>query len=127
MPTIKFFEAKSLVDSKAGKAVVEGDREFELATLNPSFMLSLLSACIGKKVAENASVDRVSVSIEAYVDIDKLLDGSEEIEYIVIRIRAPAPREVVMKGVENCPVLRLIDKSKVKDVIVENAPNTAEG
>ncbi|GBF09462.1 hypothetical protein apy_11870 [Aeropyrum pernix] len=121
MPVIKFFEAKSLVDAEKGKAVVEGGREFELATLNPSFMLSMLSACIGKKVAENAGVDKVSVSIEAYVDVDKLLEGKEEIEHIVVRISAPAPEEDVLKGVENCPVFKLIDKSRVKDVVVEKS------
>lgn len=109
------FEASARV--LEDKALV-GGKEIPLEDLNPTLMMSLIAACLGKKVKEATGSELVEVKIEVYADIDKILDGREEIEYIEVKVRSKGPREEILKGVDSCPVFGLVDRVRIKSVEV---------
>ena len=91
--------------------------------VNLEFILSMAAACIAKKALEESGAESVEVRISVYADIDKILEGDEEIEHIEVEVEGYCkdPRvyeEDLKRGALKCPILKLIE-GKVARIIVE--------
>ena len=121
MPVImKVMEAKAT--ARPDKVNVHG---FELTPdkVNVEFILSVMAACIAKKALEESGAERVEVKISVYADIDKIVEGDEEIEYLEVEIKGYCkdPRiyeEDLERGALKCPILKLIG-GKVSRIMAE--------
>jgi len=84
-----------------------------LSDVNVGLALSWLAACAARKLVEELGVEPVEVRMEAYVDLDKLLDGREEIEYLLLSAVYPASGRVpgedeVLSAALKCPLIGLL-------------------
>jgi hypothetical protein len=113
---IRIGEARSSVDA-AGARVM--GRRLALEEVNVSSALSMLAACMAKKALEAlGGSGRVEVAIHYYADIDKVLDGREEIEYLEIEVVGSGggcSEDALREGVSRCPLYGLL-RERVRGV-----------
>ncbi len=120
MPMImKILEASSSLEEDRVRA---SWLELDLAKVNVELVLSLLGACMARKVKEGTGVGRVKIVVKAYGDIDRILEGEESIEYLEFTVEASCTGGVgvedVRRAAEECPVYGLI-KGYVKKLEVK--------
>ena len=111
---------------RGGEIELPSGSRLSLKDVNVDAVLSWLAACAARKIVEETGVAPLEVRFDAYVDLDKLLDGTEEIEYLVVVAVYAASAEdkkprkdEVLKAVLKCPVIALF-KEKIKGVLIES-------
>ena len=121
MPVIaKVLEA----GASAGRDTVKASGlELALDKVNVELVFSMVAACMAKRALEKAGAESVEVKIDVYADIDKVLEGKEEIEYIEVEVKGlckdpRATSEDLKREATECPVFKLI-KEKVARITSE--------
>lgn len=116
MPVVRIGEARAEAGPEGARA---SGRLIPLSEVNVESALSAMAACMAKKALESVASGRVEVAIHYYADIDKILEGREEIEYVEVEVVGSGggcSEEKLRSGVESCPLFSLIE-AKVKKVI----------
>jgi len=111
MPVImRLVEGSARIEG--GKARVGGAGiELPKEDVNVELVLSAVAACIARRVSEAAGSSRVEVYVSAYGDLDKVLEGKEEIEYLEVVVKGvcgDGGEEALRRGVEACPIYGLL-------------------
>ncbi len=119
-----------IIRGASGSARLEGDRlavagsyRLPLSEVNVDLVLSWLAACAARKIVEETGSRPLEVRVDAYADLDKLLEGVEEIEYLLVvavypeDAKAPSGEEV-LGAVLKCPIVSLF-REKIKGALVE--------
>lgn len=94
------------------------ERKLSLDEVNVESIMELLAACACKMIAKETECKEASVRVKVYSDLDKLVMGKEEIEYLEIEVRVPygcMDREEARRVVEKCPIIPLL-REKIKDI-----------
>ncbi len=110
---------------RGGEIELSNGSRLSFNDVNVDTVLSWLAACAARKIVEETGIAPFEVRFDAYVDLDKLLDGKEEIEHLlVVAVYAAGveerPREdEVLKAVLKCPVIALF-REKIKGVLIES-------
>ncbi len=121
MPVIR--GASGFTKLEDNKLVIADSYRLPLGEVNVDLVLSWLAACAARKIIEETGFRPLEVRIDAYADIDKLLEGAEEIEYLLVvavypkGVEAPSGEEV-LKAVFKCPVVSLF-REKIKGALIE--------
>ncbi len=115
----KVLEARASVGE--GKARLAG-LELDPERINVEFILSAMAACAAKKVKEATGASVVEVAVKVYADVEKLLEGEEEIDHfrmeVALRgVEAKASSAVARKAVFECPIVKIV-KDKIREVVV---------
>ncbi|MCE4610617.1 MAG: hypothetical protein F7B17_01435 [Desulfurococcales archaeon] len=87
--------------------------------VNVELVFSIVAACMAKKALEKSGAESVEVKISVYADIDKILEGKEEIEYLEVEVKGLCkdPRvssEDLKRGAIECPIFKLIEDKTVR-------------
>jgi len=107
-------EARLLRDG----AVHLKERKMSLDEVNVESIMELLAACVCKMIARETGCKEASARVRVYSDLDKLVEGREEIEYLEVEIRVPkgcAGPEEARRAAAKCPIISLLGE-KIKNI-----------
>ena len=109
------------------KVIDLGNIAISAEDMGVPFFLNVLSACIAKKVSQILGIDSgvINCRLKAYTDLDKIVEGREEIEYFTVELSLPGSwtKEEIINAVSKCPIASLL-WDRIKDIKITTRPVT---
>ncbi len=114
-----------------GQATLDGDKikivnqEYEVEEVNLRFIYSAIAGCVAKILADQPDrPTKAVVQVSGYTDVNKLIEGSQEVDRfkIVIIGKVSLTKEKLLEELENCSILaNLFRTAKLDLEVLENS------